>query len=688
MPSLRSIAAALCALALLSGCPPPKVVVGGREVSPEEGERLSYQDAEAALKAGRAEEARQKLEAYLKDFPQGPRAADALFALGGLHEQGGRLEAAVDAYGRVVAEFPASPHYLPATVHMGLVLVQLGRVQEALPTLQSVFDRLPDEKRKAEVAGMLAESYEQAGAPVEALRWYAVLHRLVTDPAQREVLALKVTDLLDGTLSFKAVREVVEVLRGTTDFPADVATLKLAKIFYHVGERAEARRALEEFASRWPGHARAGEAGALLKRILDRDKVNPVAIGVVLPLTGEYREYGQKALESIQLGAGVFEEPRADRPALVLVIRDTAGKAEQAAAMVEELVYNEHVACILGPMFTGEAYAAAIKAQELEVPLLALSARPGLTEVGGYVFRNFLTLEAQAAALVGYAMGPLQVKKFAFLYPNDKYGVGFVNAFWDEVKRRGGEVRAVERYEPDTKTFAEPVKKLVGRYWVQARWEYISEVIKARKSAKSKLELEHLIDKLRKSLKPMVDFQAIFVPDYFENVALLAPGLAFEDIVLKTSSQYQKTRTKDSLGYEPDMVYLLGGNGWNNLKLVEWAERYVQGAIFTDGFFLDSNRPVTRMFVAKFKTQFDRNPDAVDAHAHDSAAMVRQVVEGPRPQTRPAFREALLRLTGFEGATGRTRFREDREAEKELFLLTVKREEIKEIELGPAPAGS
>ncbi|HOX44229.1 MAG TPA: penicillin-binding protein activator [Myxococcota bacterium] len=691
MPSLRPIAAALCALCLLPACPPPTVVVGGREVSPEEGERLTYQDAEASLKAGRTDEARARLEAYLENFPEGPRAADALFALGGLHEAAGRAEPALEAFRRVVAEFPSSSHYLPSTVRMGLLLVQLGRVQEALPTLQSVFDRLPDEKRKAEVAGMLAESYERAGAPLEALRWYAALHRLVADPAQREVLGQKVTDLLDGALSFKAVREAVEILRGGTDFPADMATLKLAKIFYHVGELGEARRVLEDFVARWPGHARSGEAGALLKRILDRDKVNPVAIGVLLPLTGEYREYGQKALESIQLGAGVFEEPRADRPALVLVIRDTAGKPEQAAAMVEELVFQEHVACVLGPMFTGEAYAAAIKAQELEVPLLALSARPGLTGVGSYVFRNFLTLEAQARALVDYATARLGVKRFALLYPNDKYGVGFVNAFWDEIRKHDkAEVRAAERYEPDTKTYTEPVKKMVGRFWVQARWEYIQAVAKIRRDTDSNLARQRAVEKLRKTLKPEIDFQAIFVPDYFENVALLAPALAFEDIVLKTSSQYQLDRTKDSLGYKPDMVYLLGGNGWNNPKLVEWAERYVQGAIFTDGFFLDSSRPVTRMFVAKFKTQFDRNPDAVDAHAHDSALMVRQVVEGARPQTRPAFRKALLELAGFEGATGRTRFREDGEAEKELFLLTVKRDEIKEIELGPepAPAGS
>ncbi len=688
---LRAICLLLAALLSLSlaGCPPPTVLVGGREVTPEEGERLTFEDAAAAERAGRAQEARQKYAAYLRDFAQGARAADALFGLGRLCEAAGELEAAVEAYSRVVAEHPTSAHYLPATVQMGLLLVQLGRAQEALPTLQSVFDRLPDERRKAEVAGMLAESYERGGAPLEALRWYAALHRLVADPAQREVLAQKVTDLLDGALSFKAVREAVEVLRGSSDFPADLATLKLAKIFYHVGERHEARRQLEDFAARWPGHARIGEAGALLKRILDRDRVNPVAIGVLLPLTGEYREYGQKALESIQLGAGVFEEPRADRPAVVLVIRDTAGKPEQAAAMLEELVYDEHVACILGPMFTGEAYAAAIKAQELEVPLLALSARPGLTAVGSWVFRNFLTLEAQAAALVDYAMGRLGVKRFALLYPNDKYGVGFVNAFWDEVKKRGGEVRAAERYEPDTKTYSVPVKKMVGRHWLQARWEYFQELAKIRRATDSNLARQRAIEKLRKTLKPVVDFQAIFVPDYFENVALLAPALAFEDIVLKTTSQWQIDRLKKSMGRDDlDMVYLLGGNGFNNPKLVEWAERYVQGAIFTDGFFLESSRPATKMFVARFRTHFDRNPDAVDAHAHDSALMVRQVVEGARPQARAAFREALLGLAGFEGATGRTRFREDREAEKELFLLTVKREEIQEIELEPAPAGS
>jgi ABC-type branched-subunit amino acid transport system substrate-binding protein len=688
MSEPRVIAAALSALLLLTGCPPPTVLVGGREVPLEEGDRLVFESAVESGRAGRAEEALQRFEAYLRDFPRGSRRAEALFSLGSLRAQAGRDEAALEAYRELVAEHPESPSYLPATVEMGLLLVRLGRAQEALPTLQSVFDRLPGSRQKAEVAGMLAESYERAGSPVEALRWYAVLHRHVEPGPAREVLAQKVIDLMDGSLSFRATREAAEVFRESEDFPADLVRLKLAKIFYHVGELEEARRRLEEFAARHPGHARAGEAGLLLKRILDRHKVNPVAVGVLLPLTGDYREYGQKALESIQLGAGVFEDARADRPQVVLVIRDTAARPEQAAAMVEDLVLNEHVVAVLGPMFTAEAYAAAVKAQELEVPLLALSARPELTAVGPCVFRNFLTLEAQAEALVRHAMEKLHVSKFALLYPNDKYGVGFVNAFWDEVKKRGGEVRAVERYEPDTKTFADPIRKLVGRFWMAARYEYIQELVKIRREKDTNLARQRAIEKLKKTLKPVVDFQAIFVPDYYENVVLLAPALAFEDIVLKTTSQWQIDRLKKSLGRDKlDMVYLLGGNGWNHPRLVEWAERYVQGAIFADGFFDESSRPATRMFVARFRTHFDRRPDAVDAHAHDSAMMVRQVVEGARPQSRAAFREALSRVE-VDGAAGRTRFRADREAEKELFLLTVKKDAIKEIEPEPAQAGS
>jgi ABC-type branched-subunit amino acid transport system substrate-binding protein len=594
----------------------------------------------------------------------------------------------------LVADHPQSRHYVNCAVHLGLALVKLGRTQEALPTLQSVFDDLPGDKKQAEVAGMLAESYAEAGAPVEALRWFAVLYELTEVEGAKAAIRSKLLDLIDRRMSFVHVREALELLKeqGVKGFPRDILQFKLAKIFYHILDFTRAKEALEDFVAAYPDHDKAGEAGRLLKKIMDRHRVQPQTIGVLLPLTGEYREYGRRALEGIQLGAGIFEESK-DKDAgsgPVLVIRDTAGDPDRAVTQLEDLVFNEHVVAVIGPMVAKETYSAAVKAQELEVPIITLSIRKDITKVGSFVFRNFLTLTAQARALVAHAMDNLGVKRFAILYPNDWYGVEFSNAFWDEVERRKGEIRAAESYEPDEKNFAGAIKKMVGRYYLEARWDYTKARNRIKREIKSPLHRKRAFSKLVKGIKPIVDFGALFVPDYVDKVVMIAPALAFEDIVLHTESRWQIDRIKKSLGRDKlDMVYLLGGNGWNNPKVIQWAERYVQGAIFCDGFFLQSTRPATKLFVGKFKANFDRDPSMVEAEAYDTARILKGIIEKKRPKNRRALRDNLLQVKNFEGATGDTTFGADGEAEKNIFLLTIKKEEILEVETGPkADAGS
>ena len=626
-----SILMTLGLMLALVGCAPKTVIRDGIEIPVTEASKDDFAAIEQLLEQGQTEQAVSSLASFIKDYPDSELLDDALVLLGRLQMEQEQYEAAAISFQQIVSDMPQSSHYLQAAVQLGLALAKLGRTEEALPMLQSIFDRLPDQNRQAEVAAMLADAYYRARTPVEAIRWFTVLYRLRTDDDSRTSIRIQMMDLIDRQLSFVQTREALELLKqlGETGFPVDLLQFKLAKIFFHIFDFETSRTLLEQFVATWPQHEKTAEAGILLKKIIDRNKVNPTAIGVLLPLTGKYRGYGQQALAGLQLGAGIFEEPKPGVEGPVLIIRDTAGDPEKAAAHMEDLVYNEHVIGVIGPIFSGESVAGAIKAQELEVPLLALSGKEDLPQIGKFVFRNFLTLKSQAKMLVNYAMKELGVTKFALLYPNDKYGVGFVNAFWNEVKKNEGEIRAAERYEPDIKNFSVPIKKLVGRYWLEARKDYIEERDRIKEELKDQpLAKKRAMEKLLKRLRPEVDFQAIFVPEYAEKVAMIAPALAFEDIVLKTSSNWKIDRMKKSLGREElDMVYILGGNGWNNQKVVEWAQRYVQGAIFCDSFFAPSSRLATRRFVAKFKSQFEQEPGWLEAQAYDSARIIRNIIE-------------------------------------------------------------
>ncbi len=406
-----------------------------------------------------------------------------------------------------------------------------------------------------------------------------------------------------------------------------------------------------------------------------------IPIGVVLPLSGKFQLYGDSALKGIKLILEGSGTTAGIGSRITLIIRDTAGDPAQAAQMVEELAVNEKVSAIIGPMFTGEAKEAAGRAQELAVPILTLSGAPDITQVGSYVFRNFLTRASQARRLVDYAATKLGVKRFATLYPDDHDGNAFLDAFRAEVERRGLELTMAEVYPPETTDFNVIIRKMVARDKPGGK-DYVAERKKILEQYKNEPVLrQRALEKLRKNARPTVRFDALFVPDIYEKVALIAPALAFNDVIVRGSNPEQIARTKKTLGRaEVDSIYLLGGEGFNHPKLLEWAGKYVEGAIFCDGFFAASQRKATAEFVSLFQKQYQKDPDMIAAFGYDAALFIASVLEKAKPCSRDDLREAMLRWKEFDGATGPAVFPEERDAQKDLFLLTIQNGAIVELE--------
>ena len=116
------------------------------------------------------------------------------------------------------------------------------------------------------------------------------------------------------------------------------------------------------------------------------------------------------------------------------------------------------------------------------------------------------------------------------------------------------------------------------------------------------------------------------------------------------------------------------------------AARYVQCSVFVDGFYPKSERPATKAFVDRFDASFHRQPLLLEAHAHDTAGLLKAVILGQRPRSREDMREALASMQRpFEGAVGDTTFGKDREAQKQLFWLWINRGHITEFDPAAQP---
>jgi ABC-type branched-subunit amino acid transport system substrate-binding protein len=112
--------------------------------------------------------------------------------------------------------------------------------------------------------------------------------------------------------------------------------------------------------------------------------------------------------------------------------------------------------------------------------------------------------------------------------------------------------------------------------------------------------------------------------------------------------------------------------------------------VYVDGFYADSDRPATKRFVRAYRQAYkdQHDPGLLEAVGYDTAKLLRQVLDASRPQTREQLRDVLSTMKPFEGATGRTHFNDQREAEKPLFFLRIHNGAIEEINPDQALSGS
>ncbi len=361
--------------------------------------------------------------------------------------------------------------------------------------------------------------------------------------------------------------------------------------------------------------------------------VDAYPLGCILPLSGRNAAYGNRALDAVLLAAGVFNG--AKETPIRLLIEDSQSEPAVAGAAGEKLA-DARVTCILGPLGSQEALEAAKEAQRLQVPILTLTQREGITEIGDHVFRNFLTAAMQIRTVVQYAQAELGLRRFAILSPEDPYGLEMARLFRAEVIRKGGDIRKEKSYKTDQADFGEEIHALAG----------IAPVSPGANPP------------LFGQPKPNPGFEALFIPDSAFRVAMIVSQLAYYDIT---------------------GIRLLGTSGWDAPELLKTDPEHLQGAIFVDGFFPNSFRPAVNRFVESFYMAYGREPDAMEALVYDGAELAVRLIIENRGGTRDAFRKGLLRVKGYQGVTGRTSFPPSRDAEKELFILTVKDGQIIQV---------
>ena len=680
------LAAGIAVAVCLNGCARSASGIAGTGNRPQYEPKKDAAADEALLKATRTAQAsspQKAVEAYLsvyKAHAETTAAQEALYRAGVLAFDSGDYVTARKSLNQLLYENPLFDKAQDAKLKMGVAAMQLRDYRDAYQTLRPLADQAQGAERQ-QILEMAQRAAEGAQLYSEALQLALGQLREAKTPEETKAALARLEELIETKAEFVDIARVAEDL--PTSSPAwPLITFKLARIYYHLRDWTRLEETLQKFLKGAPQHPFAAQAQELLTRSRKRGEIRPKVVGAVLPMSGRYKPIGEAVMRGVSLALKGSD--------IEVVVKDSEGEPSLAAKAIEELAFDEGAIAVLGPIWE-DTRRGALVAEELGVPILTFSRGDGITEIGPHVFRNMLTNSAQAKTLAEYAMKTLGYKSFALMYPNIPYGVDLANKFWDEVVARGGQIRGAETYAFDQTTFTTEVKKLVGRYYLEDRLDYLEKLREISASGLDPFRKRKALEKVRSHLDPVIDFDAIFIPDAWERVGLVAPALAVEDIVTNACDPSDIERIRKTTGRKDlKTVTLLGSDQWGSRKgqsgvpeLIERGGKFISCSVYVDGFYSDSSRQATAQFVEAYREAYKdlaRPPGLLEATGYDSGRIFRKILHDAQGNIdREGFRARLAAVKDFPGATGSTTFNERREAEKPLFLLGIDKKDIREL---------
>ncbi len=531
--------------------------------------------ARELAESGDREGSEARYRRFIQKRPDDPLVPVARLALGRLLSQRGRIEEAHALFAEV-AVHPDASVAEQGRFYGGVTSHALGRHRQAIDVLRPMLGRTIDPQDTSLLLTTLTDAMVATGDYAGAITTLDRLLREAVADADRQAARTRLVELVRDRA------KPTEIALLYQELPDDGAAWPyVLRRAAHDADAAHDTERVRELVEEMRDHNLdiGDELALVAMRAAGPTDANPQVIGAVLTLSGRARHVGELALRGLMLAANLPPKGPLPPDAPQLVFRDDAGDPERAAKAVEELVSVHHAIAILGPIDARAAEAAAARAQELGVPLIALAPGADLGAKGAFVYRLFATPRAEIEELTAYARSTGAVR-FAALVPEGPFGDAMASALTAAAgATAAGATRAasvpVVRYPAEATSFG------------------------AQATALAKLE-----------------FDALLVADRAAQVSLIAPALAAAGLwsgAAPTAGGRRILLLAPGVAFEPGLARSVG--------------RYLQGAVFSVPFDATTAADDGAAFVEDFRAQFGDTPDAFAAFAHDAYRLARGAVE-------------------------------------------------------------
>ncbi|TDT89786.1 ABC transporter substrate-binding protein [Pseudodesulfovibrio indicus] len=321
---------------------------------------------------------------------------------------------------------------------------------------------------------------------------------------------------------------------------------------------------------------------------------NPVRIAMITAKTGEAGPTNSLSFEAARYSVNVINGDRGilGRP-VELLEYDNQSTPEGSAEAARQALADGAVA-VVGCNWSSHSLAMAEVLQKARIPMIThMSTNPAVTWTGDYIFRACFTDELQGAGLAHFAGDKLRAKTAVILVDRGRtYSKGLAKSFAESFEAEGGAVLWTAEYDS-------------GNLNPDMYLENVSQL----------------------------DPDLLFVPGGYADVAAFFGRTARHNVrAARMSGDGISVKLYSYIGELADGVYFSGHwNRWVNTRL-------------------------SREFVREYEKESGKIRENTQALVYDSFMLLREAMEWAGTTDGPEVRDALFRISGFEGVTGEITF--------------------------------
>ena len=603
----------------------------------------TLKQAKRLIDAGQAEEAITTLRRFLATSPKPELLDDTYLLLGAALYNAKQYMEALKYLQQLQTEFPDSEVTERGKLMQARVHAAMGNLDLALPILTGLRNLSKDDSTKREALRLSGDFYAQKKDATRAIQAWLDEVALGTDD-QAEDVRTRIRDLASETTDKKALDQIRDTFPRS--FPGDLASLRLIDLYVARGEEHQAIRQIQQFLMNFPTHPQSEKTSELLTTLQAKLKSNQFFIAAVLPLSGKLAPFAGEVLSGIQLAVEANRD-RTGSASVGLIVKDLESDNASFLDDFSELLNNDRPLAVIGPLLSKNLPVMAELAERAHIPLITPAATfPNVRRLGNYVFSTALTYQLQAKRIASYAIKEQGFRRFCILHPDTTYGRELARLFAQEVRQHEGEVIAVESYKEGEADVSAQLKRMkaedLKRYGLSVPLD--------------QTKLTGKLTKLDKKVFYTPGFDAIFIPGRAADAGIITSQLNFHDM----------------------KVPFLGTNGWNSQDFARTDDSSIDGAVFVDGFFVDSPMPTVQDFVARYKKRFQTNPTLFAIQGYDAAKLVLDAVR-QGASSGESVHDQLLTQPDLSSLAGPAAFGPDGTLNRPLFLIQIKKGRFQQV---------